>query len=189
MASFGLLSYLGVGVGDFKRGSVGDVEVISKCGNRGGRRGGGFVVDLDVLSLSQIMTYASFLRFKFYWPAVSETFFTFDIFEPGSIHLARELSALLVVFPRSCVLQIIGYWRCWELIVLGLLILYVWSWVRSVETRGGMAFAYFGFWVLEAVFGEGENVVLEVMELNMVEGGGGRERRRIKKVWLARRAH
>jgi hypothetical protein len=34
-----------------------------------------------------------------------------------------------------------------------------------------MAFAYFGFWVLEAVFGEGENVVLEVMELNMVEGG------------------
>jgi hypothetical protein len=64
MASFGLLSYLGVGVGDFKRGSVGDIEIISS--DRRERRGGGFVINLDVLSLSQIMTYASFLRFKFY---------------------------------------------------------------------------------------------------------------------------
>jgi hypothetical protein len=65
MAYFGLLSYLGVGVGvgGFKRGSVGDVGVISECEDRGRRRGGeeeGFVVKLAVSSLFQIMTYASF---------------------------------------------------------------------------------------------------------------------------------
>ena len=87
---------------------MGDVEVICMGGNRGGRRGGGFVVKLDVLSLFQIITFTNF-RFSMLLTRVSETFFIFDIFEPGSIHLARELSALLVVFPRSCVLQIIGY--------------------------------------------------------------------------------
>ena len=97
MAYFGLLSYLGVGVGDFKRGSVGDVEVISKCGNRGGRRGGGFVVNLDVLSLSQIMTYANFYVLNVTDPQSLRPSLTFNIFEPGSIHLARELLALLVV--------------------------------------------------------------------------------------------